>query len=147
MAIQQIREQDYNRQRFDERQTVEERSLGDLFSELSTEISTLFRYELQLARAELTQKVTKAGRNIAFVAMGGAIAYAGLLALVAAIVTVLALFMPVWAAALLTGLVVAGIGYAILQKGMSELRQLNPAPERTIETLKEDKEWLNRQMK
>lgn len=147
MAIQQIREQDYNRQRFDERQTVEERSLGDLFSELSTEISTLFRYELQLARAELTQKVTKAGRNIAFVAMGGAIAYAGVLALVAAIVTVLALFMPVWAAALLTGLVVAGIGYAILQKGMSELRQLNPAPERTIETLKEDKEWLNRQMK
>jgi hypothetical protein len=54
--------------------------------------------------------------------------------------------MPIWLSALLVGVVVAGIGYVLMQKGISALKEMNPAPRRTIETLKEDKEWLKQQV-
>lgn len=124
----------------------QEPSLGELFSDLSQETSTLIRQEVQLAKTEITRKATKAGREIAFVAAGGFIAYAGFLALIAAAIFGVAEFIPLWLSALIIGIIVAGVGYLLLQKGISGLKQLNPAPRRTIETLKEDKEWLKQQV-
>lgn len=124
----------------------DQRSLGELFSELSQEASTLFRQEVQLAKVELSQKASKMGKEAAFIGAGGAIAYAGFLALIAAAIFGFAEFMPIWLSALLVGVVVAGIGYVLMQKGISALKEINPAPRRTIETLKEDKEWLKQQV-
>lgn len=124
----------------------DQRSLGELFSELSQEASTLFRQEVQLAKVELSQKASKMGKEAAFVGAGGAIAYAGFLALIAAAIFGFAEFMPIWLSALLVGVVVAGIGYVLMQKGINALKEINPAPRRTIETLKEDKEWLKQQV-
>jgi hypothetical protein len=126
--------------------TTQERSLGELFSELSQETSTLIRQEVQLAKAEVTRKATKAGKEVAFMAAGGFIAYAGFLALIAAAIFGVAEFLPLWLSALLIGVIVAGVGYLLLQKGMNGLKEINPAPRRTIETLKEDKEWLKQQV-
>jgi hypothetical protein len=126
--------------------TIQERSLGELFSELSQETSTLIRQEVQLAKAEVTRKATKAGKEVAFMAAGGFIAYAGFLALIAAAILGVAEFLPLWLSALLIGVIVAGVGYLLLQKGMNGLKEINPAPRRTIETLKEDKEWLKQQV-
>jgi hypothetical protein len=124
----------------------QEASLGELFSELSQEASTLIRQEVQLAKAEVTLKASQAGREVAFVAAGGFIAYAGFLALIAAAILGVAEFLPLWLSALLIGVIVAGVGYLLLQKGMNGLKEINPAPRRTIETLKEDKEWLKQQV-
>jgi hypothetical protein len=124
----------------------QEPSLGELFSELSQEASTLIRQEVQLAKAEVTRKASQAGREAAFVAAGGFIAYAGFLALIAAAILGVAEFLPLWLSALLIGVIVAGAGYLILQKGLNGLKEINPAPRRTIESLKEDKEWLKQQV-
>jgi len=124
----------------------QEPSLGELFSELSQEASTLIRQEVQLAKAEVTRTATKAGKEVAFMAAGGFIAYAGFLALIAAAILGAAEFLPLWLSALLIGVIVAGVGYLLLQKGMNGLKEINPAPRRTIETLKEDKEWLKQQV-
>jgi len=120
--------------------------LGELFSELSQETSTLIRQEVQLAKVEITRTATKAGKEVAFMAAGGFIAYAGFLALIAAAILGVAEFLPLWLSALLIGVIVAGVGYLLLQKGMNGLKEINPAPRRTIETLKEDKEWLKQQV-
>ncbi len=124
----------------------EQRSLGDLFSELTRETSTLVRKELELAKTEMTDKATKAGKNIGFLAIGGAVAYAGLLALIGGIIVLLANAISLWVSALVVGLIVAVIGYALVQKGLTALKNLDLVPHQTIETLKEDKEWAKDQI-
>lgn len=124
----------------------EERSLGDLFSELATETSTLFRQELTLARTELTQKATAAGTNVGFMAAGGVIAHAGFLAIIAAVVFGLAYFIPLWLSALIVGLVVAVVGGAIAWWGLNRLKNMDYVPQKTVKTLEEDAKWLKDQV-
>jgi hypothetical protein len=128
-------------------QQREERSLGELFAELAREMSTLVRQEVVLARTEMTQKAAEIGRDSGTIGIGGAIAYAGFLALVAALILGLGQLIPLWLSALIVGLVVAGVGYAVLQRGVTALKRANLAPKETIETLKEDAEWAKDQMK
>jgi xanthine/uracil permease len=123
-----------------------ERSLGELFSQLSQDVSTLFRQEVRLAKIEVSQIATDAGKQVGIIGAGGAIAYAGFLALLAALILGLSEFMAAWLAALIVGLVVAGIGYFIAQKGLNDLKTVNPAPEKTIQTIKEDGQWLKQQV-
>src|SRR5262245_44568518 len=122
------------------------RSLGELFSELSQDVSYLFQQEMQLAKIEMTQKASQAGKQIGFIAAGGFVAYAGFLALLAAVILGLSEFMAGWLAALIVAIIVAGIGYFLIQKGISDLKNLNPAPEKTIKTFKEDGQWLKQQL-
>ena len=119
---------------------------GNLFSRLSEQASTLIRQEIQLAQTEMTRKATKAGRNAAFIALGAVIALGAYLSLVAALILVLAQVMAAWLAALIVAVVLA-IGAALLvQYGISKLKQIDPAPRRTIETMRENKEWLTQQI-
>ncbi|HEX5167470.1 MAG TPA: phage holin family protein [Thermomicrobiales bacterium] len=127
-------------------QSRDDRSLGELFSELSRQTSTLIRQEVALAKAEMKQKGSEAGKDIGMMAAGGALAYAGLLALIAMIIIVLANVMPWWLSALIVGSVVVAIGGLMIQRGMSSLKESGVAPEQTIETLKEDKEWAKKQL-
>lgn len=128
-------------------QQRDERSLGELFAELAHETSTLVRQEVALARTEMTQKVTQVGRDAGVIGVGGAVAYAGLLAIVAALILGLGQFIPLWLSALIVGLVVAGIGYVLIQRGLSALKRANLTPRETIATLKEDAEWAKDQTK
>jgi hypothetical protein len=123
------------------------RSLGDLFATLATQTSTLVRQEVDLAKTELTQKATRAGREAGMIAVGGVLALGGYLALVAALIIVLSQFMPLWLSALVVGLVLAGVGYIIIQQGLQALRRLDPAPRQTIATLKDDIAWAKEQTK
>jgi len=117
----------------------DERSLGELFGDLSRETSTLVRQEVTLAKTELTQTATQVGKDVGVLVVGGAIAYAGLLALLAALVLgLIALGLPAWLSALIVGVVVAGAGYALVQRGLSALKAVNLAPRQTMETLTED---------
>lgn len=127
-------------------QNKDDRSLGELFADLAQETSTLVRQEVALARTELSQKAGEVGKDLGFLAVGGAIAYAGLLAIIAAIVIGLAtLGLPWWLSALLVGIVVAGVGYFLVQRGLSALKREGLAPRQTLDTLKEDAEWVKEQ--
>jgi len=115
----------------------EERSLGDLFSDLTREITTLVRQEATLARTELGRKAASVGKDVGFLVAGGAVAYAGLLAIIAAIVAMLVQAgMATWAASLLVGVVVLAIGGFLVWQGLTRLRQEDLAPRETIESLK-----------
>lgn len=129
-------------------QRKEDLSLGDLFAQLANEVSMLVRQEAALARTEMSQKASQVGRDIGSLAVGGLVAYAGVLTLIAALVLGLAAAgLPTWLSALLVGAVVAGVGYFLVQRGLDSLRRSNFAPQQTLETLKENSEWAKDQMK
>lgn len=119
-----------------------ERSIGELFGDLAREISTLVRQEIALARSEMTQSATHAARDIGMLVVGGLILYAGVLALVAAAILGVAVALPAWASALIIGVAVVALGGAMAWLGISALRREHLAPEQTIETVKEDAQWL-----
>ncbi len=123
----------------------DDRSLGELFSELAQETSTLVRQEVDLAKTEMGQKASRVGKDVGFLAAGGAVAYAGLLAILAGVIVVLDTFLPLWLAAVLVGLVVAAVGYFLVKKGLDALKKEDVAPRQTIETLKEDGQWIKDQ--
>jgi hypothetical protein len=123
-----------------------ERSLGDLFAELSRETSTLVRSEIALAKSELTQTATRVGRDSALVALGGALAHAGLLVIIAAIVLLLAQAgLSPWLAAAVVGIVVAGTGYFFVQKGINALKREDLTPKQTVDSIKETAHWAKHQ--
>jgi hypothetical protein len=124
----------------------EERSLGDLFSELMSETSTLIRQEVALAQVEITDKATKAGKNVGYLVVGGAVGYAALLVLLAAGVAVLANFVPLWLSALIVAAVVGGAAYILINSALAELRKTDLAPHKTVESIKEDAKWLKDQV-
>jgi len=124
----------------------EQRSIGDLFSQLANETTTLVRQEVQLAKVELSQKVAQVGKEVGFIGLGGAVAYAGLLAIVASVILLIAQFMPAWVSALVVGVIVLGVGYFLTKQHLDALTHLDPTPRATIETLKQDKEWAKGQM-
>ena len=126
--------------------TQEETSLGDLFSRLSEQASALIRQEIQLAQTEMTRKATKAGRDAAFIALGGLIALGAFFSVIAALILVLAQVMEAWLAALIVAVVLAVVAALLIQYGISKLKQIDPAPRRTIETMRENKEWLTQQI-
>jgi len=128
-------------------QVRDELSLGDLFSDLSRETTTLVRQEVQLAKAELTQSATEAARGIGMLVAGGAVAYAGLLFLLLAIVFgLIEAGWDAWVSALVVGLVVVAIGAILVLRARESLKPANLAPRRTVETLKEDQEWAKEQI-
>jgi xanthine/uracil permease len=132
----------------------EERSIGQLLKELRDETTTLLRQEVDLAKTEMSEKALRTGRNLGSLAMGGGVAFLGALALLAAVVygltSILNQFMSVgvaiWLAPLIVGLVLAGIGYSLVQKALATLRQESLTPRKTTETLQENKEWLKARM-
>jgi Putative Actinobacterial Holin-X, holin superfamily III len=128
-------------------QSRDDRSLGELFSELAQETSTLVRQEVNLAKTEMGDKASLAGRHVGVLAAGGALAYAGLLAILAGVIALLNDAMPLWVAALLVGIVVAIVGYIMVRRGLDALKRDDFAPRETIETLKEDQQWAKDQTK
>ncbi len=123
----------------------DDRSIGELFAELSQETTTLVRQEVALAKAEMSQKASRVGKNVGFLAVGGIVAYTGLLAIVAGGIIALGEAIPLWLSAVLVGLVIAAVGLFLVLKGVNTLRQEDPTPRETVETLKEDREWLRDQ--
>ena len=128
-------------------QVRDERSLGDLFSDLSRETTTLVRQEVQLAKAELTQSATEVARGIGMLVAGGAVAYAGLLFLLLAIVFgLIEAGWDAWLSALVVGVVVVAVGAVLVLRARESLKPANLAPQKTVETLKEDAEWAKEQI-
>jgi uncharacterized membrane protein YqjE len=132
------------------RERDEQRSLGQILKELSSETSTLLRQEVDLAKTEMSEKASRVGSNLGSVAVGGAVAFLGALALLTAVVAgLISLFdqfmdleVAVWLAPLLVGIVLAAVGYGLIKKALETLKRESLTPRRTTESLQENKEWL-----
>jgi hypothetical protein len=121
------------------------RSLGELFSELTSETRTLIRQEIELAKTELTEKAARAGKDAAVMTAGGVLIYAGLLVLLAAVVIGLGHLIGYGWSALIVGLLVAGAGVAMVLSGKKDLQKTSMTPDRTKRSIKETKLWLKEQ--
>jgi hypothetical protein len=128
-----------------------QRPLIGLFSDLWRETSTLVRNEAELAKAEISEKISQIGTGVAAIAVGGGIIFAGFLVLLFAAVGALELMLQtehaVWLAPLIVGLVVMILGFVALAKGRSELKAENLKPERTMESLRQDARLAKEHMK
>jgi hypothetical protein len=126
----------------------DDRSLGQLFGDLSRQLGTLIQKEIQLAKTEVTARVTTVGRDAAMIGAGGALGYAALLLALMALAFLLSeLIASVWLSFLVVALVVGVVAAVLIQRGRSELQRTDLAPRQTIETIKEDAEWAKQQVK
>lgn len=131
------------------------RGITDLLKDLRDETTTLLRQEVALAKTELTEKSGRLGRNLGYLATGGMVAYAGLLFLLLAATAALRVGLEkmglsddisVWLAPLIVGLVVAGIGYVLVQKAITTLKHESVVPEKTVASLQENKQWIQQKV-
>jgi uncharacterized membrane protein YqjE len=117
-------------------------SIGELVKDLATETSTLVRQEIDLAKAEMTDRGKRAGKGVGLLAAGGVVALLALGALTACFITALDDAMPTWLAALIVTVVYAAIAGALMSTGRKQVREAAPpVPEQTIDSVKEDVQW------
>jgi hypothetical protein len=126
--------------------TKQEPSLGDLFSNLTAETAALVRQEAALAQVELTSKAAEVGKDIGYLVVGGAVGYAALLVLLAAAVIILANVVPMWASALIVGVIVGAVAFFLISSAMAALKKVDLAPRATVDSIKEDAKWLKNQV-
>jgi len=126
------------------------RSLGNLISELAQDTTTLVQQEVALAKAEMSEKASQVGRGISTLAIGGVILLAGLLALIDFAIYGLAELLPPdlspWLGALIVGAILSVIGYVMLQNGRKKIKATTLTPERTATSLQRDKDMVKEQI-
>jgi len=130
--------------------TNDGRGIGTLVRELADGSATLVRSEAQIARMEVAGVVKGIATGTGFIAIGGVLAMLGGLSLLAGVILLIGdQWLPrdlYWVAALLVVIVTGGAALLFAKRGLSLLSPAALAPDQTVDTLKEDKEWLKRQM-
>jgi uncharacterized membrane protein YqjE len=115
-----------------------DKPIGELLRELYQDVSMMIDRQIALAKHEASAAANAAGKGVAVIAAGALVGLVGFIYLMLAAIYALSRVMPDWAAALVVGLVLAGIGAACAMAGVKKLRAVTqPLPE-TRETLKED---------
>ncbi|GAA3495834.1 phage holin family protein [Streptomyces prasinosporus] len=119
----------------------QDRSLGELLSKVTSDLQILFRQEVELAKAEIKEEGTKAGKAAGMYGGAGFSGYMVLLFLSLAAMYGLGNVMDGGWAALIVAVPWAIAAAVLYRKGRAQMRTVSPKPERTVETLKEDAEW------
>ena len=126
------------------------RGFGELLRDLGQGSSELLRSEVTLARLELTEITKQLARGTTQVALGAVLLLLGGLSLAAGVVLLAGdQWLPkdqYWLAALIVTVVAGALAAWLAKRGLSQLSPSRLAPDQTVETLKEDKEWLKRQL-
>lgn len=122
---------------------LRQRPTGELVKELSEQVTTLVRQEVDLAKAEMTEKGRKAGVGAGMLGGAGVAALAALGALTAFLILVLDLAMPAWAAALIVTALWGAVAAVLALRGREKVQEVGrPVPEKTVDSVKEDVEWV-----
>lgn len=125
------------------RPDLRERGVGDLMKDLSGQVSTLARQEVELAKAELAEKGKKAGVGAGMFGGAAVAALCMLGSLTALLILAIAVAIPAWAAAFAVTVLWGAIAGGLALMGRTKLREMGkPVPEKTVETVKEDVQWL-----
>jgi hypothetical protein len=127
-------------QRHDEQ--VAEASIGQLIGDISDDLTQLFRQEVELAKVEIKQEATKAGKAAGMLGGAGFAGYLAVVLLSFALVFGLANVMDAGWAALIVAVIWAVIGGVLYSIGRKRLKTVDPVPRRTVDTIKEDGKWL-----
>lgn len=107
-------------------------SVGDLMRGLMSDVTLLFRQEVRLAQAEVSEKLDQAQNGLYAVVTGLLVAFCALLILLQALVIALSAVLPPWAASLVVGVFLAVIALILIRVGSRNLRPSNLIPERTL---------------
>ena len=122
-----------------------EKSLGQLVGEMSAELSSLMRAEVQLAKVELKDEVSKAGKAGSMFGAGAVTGYFALLFASLALAWLLDQAMPTALAFFLVAVLYGVAAGVLISRGRTEMKQVDPVPRQTVETLKEDVECVKAQ--
>jgi uncharacterized membrane protein YqjE len=126
---------------------LREEPIGELFKQLSDDLSTLVRQELKLAQVEMTEKGKKAGLGLGMFGGAGVVGLLAMGAFTTCLIAALSTGMDVWIAALIVTLLYGAAAGALTLSGKSRVAQATPpTPEQTIETVKEDAQWAKTQL-
>jgi uncharacterized membrane protein YqjE len=126
---------------------LREQPTGELFKQLSNDLSVLVHQELKLAQAEMTEKGKNAGVGVGMFGGAGIVGLLALGALTACLIAALAIGMDVWLAALIVTVAYAAIAGVLALIGKSRVTEaVPPVPEQTVETVKEDVQWAKSQL-
>jgi len=120
--------------------------LGSLITGIIKDLQDLLRAEVQLAKTELKEDVTAAGKGIGYIAGGAMIGLVSFIFLMLAVTYLLDKWVDRWVGAAIVGVVLAVIAAILAMSGKRKLSAGNMKPEQTIETLKEDQEWAKQQI-
>jgi F0F1-type ATP synthase assembly protein I len=124
---------------------VPDKSLGELFSELTSDLSNLFRKEVELAKVETKEEVARAGKAGGMLGGGAFAAWFALLFVSFALAWLLDEWMHTALAFLIVGLLYGVVAAVLALQGKARLQSVNPVPQQTVETLKEDVQWARAQ--
>ena len=126
-------------------------SIADLIKELRDDALLLVRQELALAKTEMSEKIGRTVRNTAYAIVGAQVAFLGLVFILQAVAVLTGIGLKtagvasqqcLWLAPLIVGIVVAVIGTVLVTKGIATLKTETLVPEKTIDSLKGDKAWI-----
>jgi hypothetical protein len=121
------------------------RSLGDIVGDITQDLSTLIRQEMDLATSEMKREVTRLGKGAGMFGGAGATGYLTLIFLSLALTYLLDNWIPVELAALIVALLWGAVTAALALKGRQEINKANPQLPVTQQTLKEDAQWARTQ--
>lgn len=120
-------------------------SIAELLQEIVGNVQNIIRSEVRLAKTEMTEEATAAGKAAGVLAGGAVLAIYAVGILLLSAVYALRGPVPDWAAALIVGLVVAAIAGVMVKMGLDRIKSVNPKPEQTIDSVKEDVRWVKEQ--
>jgi hypothetical protein len=124
---------------------LRERPIGELLKQLAEETSTLVRKEIELAKAEVTEKGKTAGIGAGMFGGAGAAGLLALGTLTAFLIALMATAMEVWLAALIVTVVWAAVAGVLALMGRNRVQESTPPAPQTVETIKEDVQWAKTQ--
>jgi MFS family permease len=125
---------------------LRERPIGDLVKQLAGQTSTLVRQEIDLAKAEMSEKAGIAGKGAGMFSGAAVVGLLAAGALTACVILALSKAVPDWLAALIVALVLGAVAAVLALQGRDRIRAATPpVPEKTVETVKEDVEWAKSQ--
>ncbi len=122
-----------------------ERSTADVLKDIVGNVQEIIRSEVRLAKAEAKQEISKATAGSKILAIGAVLGLYGGGLISLAIVYALSMVVAAWLAALIVGLALAIPAALMISRGLDDLKRVSPTPERTIETVKENVEWMKNQ--
>jgi len=122
-------------------QTIGQESTGEIVQNVMRDVGEVVRGEVRLAKAEFSEKASKAGKAGGFFGAAALCGVMGFACLVLAAVAALALVMPVWGASLIVCVVLLIIAGGAYFSGKSKMKEVTPVPEKTVQTIKDDIEW------
>jgi uncharacterized membrane protein YqjE len=122
---------------------LREHSVGELVKELTEDMRTLVRKEIELGKLELADKGKRAGVGAGLLGGGATFALLALGALTATLIGVLDTAMDFWLAALIVTVLWAAVAAVLAMTGKNKVQEATPpVPEETVESVKEDMQWL-----